>query len=356
MLYISKEGDVINTEPSNEYFKRVFVLIEFWNSDIETISIKTSGSTGTAKTIVVSREKILSSIDMTQTAFYLNNNDSFFCCLNINYIAGMMMVFRALKIGGDLIVVEPSSNPFEKLNNLDYLLRDNRGRNFFAFVPLQLQTILSNEKWIELANTAKAIIIGGAAIDKETEKKCKVLRSSVYATYGMTETLSHVAIRNINEKETSYLPLKGVEIAKNDNNCLLIKAAVTDNKWLTTNDIVEIKSKNRFIIKGRIDNVINTGGVKVNLEEIEIKIQDKLKMKSRFFCFGLEDKVLGQKLVLVIESTEIPIDRQKLIEIFSKFEVPKEIFFIQKFKETGSGKIDKIKTLNEIVQHKIPNV
>lgn len=349
MLYLSKEGEIINTESGIEYYKKALKILDDWNSGSTKFEIKTSGSTGIPKKIILERKEIEASINLTKNAFDLYGDNLFYCCLNIESIAGMMMLFRSQWLDGELLIVEPSSTPFSKLGNLDYLLNENRGRNFFAFVPLQLQKILEDEKYIQVLKTARAILVGGAAVNNNLKAKIVEHFLPVYETYGMTETVSHIAIKNLRLEEEYFKTLEGVEIKTNLNACLMIKSPTTSGKWISTNDIVEIIDNQHFKLIGRFDNIINSGGIKIQLEEIERQISDKLQIENRFFCFGIPDEKLGQKLVLVIESKEKDISIKRLSTILSKFEVPKEIFFVEKFSETDSSKIDKRKTIDEIL-------
>lgn len=349
MLYFSKEGELINTESGNLYYKKAMQTLDDWNFGKTAFEIKTSGSTGIPKTIRLKRALIEASIDMTKKAFDLYDSHLFFCCLNIENIAGLMMLLRSQHLKGELMLVEPSSDPLEKLGNLDYLFSDNRGRNVFAFVPLQLQKLLENEKYIQILKTAKTILVGGAAINTDLKTKISELYLPVFETYGMTETISHIAIKNIRLEEENFNVLEGVEIKLNEAGCLMIKSRTTDFDWITTNDIVEIIDNKSFKLIGRYDNIINSGGVKIQLEEIERKIEENIKIESRYFCFGIPDEKLGQKLVLIIESQEKIISKEQLSTILSKFEVPKEIYFVEKFSQTASSKIDKHKTIDEIL-------
>ncbi|OYU67027.1 MAG: hypothetical protein CFE22_05995 [Cytophagaceae bacterium BCCC1] len=349
MLYFSKEGELINTESGNVYYKKALQILDDWNFGKTAFEIKTSGSTGIPKTIHLKRELIEASIEMTKKAFDLDDGHLFFCCLNIENIAGLMMLLRSQRLKGELMLVEPSADPLEKLGNLDYLFSDNRGRNVFAFVPLQLQKLLENEKYIQILKTAKTILVGGAALNTELKAKIADLYLPVFETYGMTETISHIAIKNIRLDEDTFNTLEGVEIKLNDAGCLMIKSPTTDFEWITTNDIVEIIENKTFKLIGRFDNIINSGGVKIQLEEIERKIEENIKIESRYFCFGIPDQQLGQKLVLIVESEEKRISKEQLSTILSKFEVPKEIYFVKKFSETSSSKVDKHKTIDEIL-------
>ncbi|MDZ7935734.1 MAG: AMP-binding protein [Emticicia sp.] len=377
MIFLEQDGSCINTQPDNAYYKKVFDFKKAWESGQETFEIQTSGSTGTPKTIILHRKQMLASVRMTAKAFNLQAGDTAFCCLNVDYIAGMMMLVRAFEIGMDLVVVEPKSNPFEDIERHLYLLKTNRGQNFFAFVPLQIQTILESKPvFLEILNAAKAIIVGGAAVNDSILEKVQTIYRPVYVTYGMTETLTHIAIKRINgsEKDDFFNTLDGVDVKLNDESCLMIKSKTTDNEWITTNDVAEIINGSSFILHGRIDNVINSGGVKIQLEKIEKFAEmvlkklktDQQKLDGRYFVYSLPDEKLGERLIFVLEkatneafpsredATKIDI-LQGFKEILPKFEVPKEVFFVEKMIETPTGKIDKIKTINAYVLPQISN-
>lgn len=349
MLFYSNEGDILNTDTANNYYKKVLNIVDEWNSGKLDFEIKTSGSTGTPKKIKLHRKDILASVELTKNAFDLSEYNLFYCCLNIETIGGLMMLFRSQVLKSEFLVVEPSSKPFEKLGNLEYLLNQKRGEVFFAFVPMQLQNMLEDHKSMQLLRTAKTILVGGASISPELKHQIYESELPVYETYGMTETISHIALKNLYEGDENFKVLEGVEIKTNAQNCLMIKSPSTADLWIETNDIVEIIDKNSFKLLGRIDNVINSGGVKIQLEKIEEIINENTILKERFFCFGIPDEKLGQKLVLVVESKEKKVSKEQLSSILSKFETPKEIYFVEKFSETSSSKVDKRKTIDEIL-------
>lgn len=361
MLFISSDGTIINTSSNNPYYKKALELREKWFSEAENFTIHTSGSTGKPKEIILTRSQIKASISQTQKAFNLVEGDTAFCCLNIEYIAGMLMLFRAFEIGMDVLVVEPSSNPFESLGNQQYLLQSSKGNNFFAFVPLQIENIL--EKNPESLLTAKAIIVGGASVNETTLEKIQQISKPIYATYGMTETVTHIAIKQLNgvEKTDYFEILEGIEIKTDSRNCIQIKGQTTNNEWITTNDVVELINEKQFKLIGRADNIINSGGVKIQLEKVENVVEKILHEKlinQRFFCFGILDEKLGQKLVLIIEGeTQSESNNTEIITALSqklpKFEVPKEIFWIERFIETPTNKIDKNRIINEFILNKI---
>ncbi len=372
MVFLEKDGTYINTDSSNEYYDKVLTFKKLWDGGQEVFTMKTSGSTGIPKEITLYRKQLIASAKMTAKAFDLQEGDTAFCCLNIDYIAGMMMLVRAFEIGMDLIVVEPKSNPFVEIEKHLYLLNTNRGRNFFAFVPLQIQTILNETPVLgEILNSAKAIIIGGASVNENILEKIQKIYRPIYATYGMTETITHIAIKRLNgsAKDDFFNTLDGVDIKLNENSCLMIRSKAIGNEWITTNDVAEIINGSSFVLHGRIDNVINSGGVKIQLEKIE-KVGEgilrKLQIEKLFYIYSLPDEKLGERLILVLEkATEnlsqgsidgIKIDILKAFkEILPKFEVPKEVFFVEKMIETPTGKIDKIKTINAYVLPQISN-
>jgi len=371
MLFLESDGNYINTLPKNPYYEKILQFKNDWESGKDSFELMTSGSTGTPKKIVIPRKLMIESVRMTQQAFDLEAGDTAFCCLNIDYIAGMMMLVRAFEIGMDLVIIEPCANPLAAVKKHSYLLTGRRFRTFFAFVPMQLQTIFEETpQYAEILNASKAIIVGGAKVNEFVTNQVQQLYRPVYVTYGMTETLSHVAIKKINGiKDDFFNTLNGVNIRLSDDHCLMIQSPTTNNEWIKTNDVVEIFNESSFELHGRIDNVINSGGVKIQLENIEnisSSVLAKMDLNKPFFAFSLPDETFGERLILVIEypemvsfSTEsenLKIDiRNELKLVLPKVEVPKEVFFTPKFLETPTLKIDKIKTINAYVQPQISN-
>ncbi|MFT7249360.1 MAG: O-succinylbenzoic acid--CoA ligase [Arcticibacterium sp.] len=349
MIYVSREKELVNYQPQNDYFEKVKDFVLLWESGVQTLEVQTSGSTGEAKIIKLNRNQILASVEQTKNAFHLNEEHLFICNLSINHIAGKLMIIRALTLNSELIVIHPEGDFIKNLGNQTYLLHRNAGKVFFAFVPLQLEKILRTSDGYDILHKAKAIIVGGAAVNSHLLQKIKDLKVPVYATYGMTETVTHVAIKKLNgtEPDPYFTVLEGTEIRLNKLACLVVKNTATDNKWLDTNDLTKLITDKSFSLLGRLDNVINSGGLKLNLDLIEHKIDSILSHNIPFFCFGLPDEHLGQKLVLCLES-----DRKdttilgQLKNQMPKFNSPKEVLVFKKFERTLSGKIDKTKTIN----------
>lgn len=332
--------------PNPEYEQKVFDFCEKWLSGQQEFTLKTSGSTGEPKPILLTRFQMEASAKLTGKTFELKPDDKALVCLNVEYIAGIMMLVRGMVLGLELTIIEPNSNPLENLENQEF--------DFVAFVPLQLQKILENENQIEVLNKMKAIIVGGAAVNEVLAKDIQQLKVPVYSTYGMTETVSHIAIRRLNgvNKSENFQVLKDVKIGIDERNCLNIIADASNNKLIQTNDIVEIINENEFKLIGRFDNIINSGGVKIQLEKVE-KVFEKYLANKRFFAFGIADLTLGQKLILVVETEDL-VNEKILFEAkerLTKYEFPKQIFTIKNFSETPTGKIDKKATIKRLNLH-----
>ncbi|MFC4739913.1 AMP-binding protein [Flavobacterium ponti] len=306
-----KEGD--------DFEKPVGNFILDWFDNNEFIVMQTSGSTGKPKSIQVKKQAMINSALATGDFFKLEPGNTILNCLPVKFVAGKMMFIRAFILGLEMDFVAPSSHPLELID---------KQYDFTALVPLQAMNS------IEFLHNFKTIIIGGAAVSNELEKKLKPIKSNIYETYGMTETITHIAARKLGKKVFTTLP--NVVLSQDENNCLLIHATAISDEIIHTNDIVELVSESEFKFLGRFDNVINSGGIKLIPEQIEKKLAKIIS--NRFFVMGKEDKELGEHLVLVVEGETYPIDLDKITTL-DKYEKPREIIFVPKFKETGSGKI-----------------
>ena len=306
-------------------------ISEWYSTNIE-MDLKTSGSTGKPKSISVKKDWMQNSAELTRKTFGLKKGDSALLCMPMKYVAGKMMVVRALELGLDLKVVEPSSNP---LKNMDEII------DFAAMVPFQLENSLND------LDQVKTLIVGGGQVSPKLVEKLQIESTQVYETYGMTETLTHVAIKPLNGPNISDLfrALDGIHFEKDDRGCLAIHASALNPVPIVTNDLVELIDENSFRWLGRFDNVINSGGVKIIPELVEAKLLSIIP-NNRFFINGESDESLGEKVVLVVEGNVIEISFDSL----EKFEKPKEIYFISEFLETESGKIRRGETL-KIIQY-----
>ncbi|MCY2686748.1 AMP-binding protein [Salinimicrobium sp. TH3] len=311
-----------------------------WLNDKDYIEVKTSGSTGPPKVISIKKQQMVNSARSTGKFFDLGPGTTALHCLPTNFIAGKMMLVRAMLLGWKLDLELPKANPLDRIFKI---------YDFCAMTPFQLDNSLSRLHLI------KKLIVGGGAVSSNLRNLVQGINTKVYETYGMTETVSHIAARNVNargkklEEPLPFTTLPNVKIDIDERDCLIIEAPQLSDKTLITNDVVELISENKFIWKGRIDNLINSGGVKLYPEEIEAKLAPIIA--HRFFVTSLPDPALGEKLVLMVESefSETALNNLereiKACRKLGKFEVPKKIYFVEKFEETANGKIHRANTL-----------
>lgn len=299
-----------------------------WFDDKTYIEMNTSGTTGAPKLIRVEKEAMVSSALSTGDFFDLNPGNKVLHCLPVDYVAGKMMFVRSFILGLDMDFVEPNSHPLE-YNDVKY--------DFAAMVPLQAKNSLDKLKNI------KKIIIGGVKIHKSLEQELVKLPNEIYETYGMTETITHIAAKRVGERAFTVLP--NVTVSSNENNCLVVHAKKINPEPIVTNDIVEIVSDKQFVWLGRFDNVINSGGIKLIPEKIEEKLSTHIP--RRYFVYGQADDVLGEKVVLYVEGEPIAID-EEVFSVLDKYEKPKNIVFIPKFTVTATGKIVRKESIDSL--------
>jgi O-succinylbenzoic acid--CoA ligase len=310
-----------------------------WLNEKDYVEVKTSGSTGAPKKIRIKKQFMINSAKATGRFFDLPAKTTALHCLPANFIAGKMMLVRAMVLGWNLDLVLPKANPLDQVFKI---------YDFCAITPFQLDNSLSRLHLI------KKLIVGGGAVSSNLADLVQGVSTEVYETYGMTETVSHIAARRINPRKKKEDPipftvLPNVSITTDDRNCLVITAPQVAEGTLVTNDVVETLSDKTFIWKGRFDNVINSGGIKLYPEEIEAKLAPIIA--HRFFVTSLPDPALGEKLVLMVES-EFSETALKTLEKeiknchkLGEYEVPKKIYFVEKFEETPNGKIHRVNTL-----------
>lgn len=308
-----------------------------WLDDKDYVIVKTSGSTGYPKKIKIKKQAMVNSAIATGDFFNLRPGDKVLHCLPSNFIAGKMMIVRAIVLGLDLDMVEPAAFPL-----IDY----EKNYTFSAFTPMQLKNFAKHLKAI------KTVIVGGGQVSKTIIDLIKDKKPNVYETYGMTETVSHIAVKQLNNfshaelvSASHFKILPNISISTDERNCLVIEAPMLSEEKIITNDIVKLYSETEFEWLGRYDNVVNSGGIKLFPEQIEAKLQDKIDRE--FFVTSKLDDTLGEKLILVIEGDKINIDNS-VFESLDKYEKPKEILFIKKFAQTASGKIHRVKTIKPL--------
>lgn len=299
-----------------------------WFSDEKTVQLHTSGSTGTPKIITARKEAMMESARMTCEALGLEAGDRALLCMNLRYIGAKMVVVRALVADLELVVRAASGHPLcdvaEKIC-------------FAAIVPLQLYNMLQNDEERRRLAAIDKVIVGGGAVDAELERAVYELPNAVYSTYGMTETLSHIALRRLNGKEASslYTPFEGIGLSLSEEETLVIDAPMLCGR-LETNDRVRIHADGRFEVLGRRDNVFNSGGVKIQIEEDEMLLRTVIRVP--FALTSVSDVRLGQAVVLLVAGD---FEERKLDGCLPKYHFPHHVWRVGKIPETGNGKIDR---------------
>ncbi len=314
---IIKEGE--------EFQKDLAKFIFDWFNKLPYLEVTTSGTTGKPKIIKIDKQAMVNSALATGNYFDLWPGNKVLHCLPIRFIAGKTMLVRAFILGLDVDFVKPNSRPLKYIDTK---------YDFAAMVPMQVQNSLE-----DLGNVKK-IIIGGAIISQKLEKQILKLPIEAYETYGMTETITHVAARRVGEKAFTVLP--NVKISTDENNCLLINAPRISKNTIVTKDIVKIVNDKQFEFLGRFDNIINSGGIKLMPELIEAKLAKYIN--KRFFVAGVADVLLGEKLILIVEGAHQTLD-EAIFSSLDKYEKPKEVKFLEKFIETENCKILRNETL-----------
>jgi len=314
-----------------EWERELYTFLRLWFSPSDFIEAQTSGSTGTPQTIRLPKTTMQQSASRTIEYFGLQDGNRILLSLPSRFIAGKMMVVRAITGQMDLITVDPSS---------DFDLLIDETFDFGAMVPNQVFKLLESPSGRQKIENIRNLLIGGSSIPANLETQISQLTNRVVLTYGMTETASHIAIRELSGEKHSdiYHCLQGITVTSGQNDCLQIfDSNLTE--LLQTKDIAEILSLTSFRILGRVDDVIISGGIKYWPEKIEKKLESTIP--RRFIISSLPDEKLGEKLVLVIEGelAGIGVINKKLTEILPSFERPKSICFLEKFPETPNGKL-----------------
>lgn len=308
-------------------------FLKEWNDASPYIQVQTSGSTGTPKQMKVRKEQMRQSARLTCEFFSLQPGDKALLCMPLQYIAGKMMVVRALWAGLDLIVREPSGHP---LKEVDVPLR------FAAMIPLQVYNTLQVPEERERLCRTDILIIGGGPVDKALEEEIRKLPNRVYSTYGMTETLSHIALRRLNGPTASlyYTPFPSVGLSLSPEETLVINAPLVCDTPLQTTDVARLLPDGRFQILGRKDNIINTGGIKVQTEQLEEVLRSIISVN--FAITAIPHPKFGEAIALLMEKRSLKEEEKKQIaRIVPKFQQPRQTVVVDTIPLTGSGKIDR---------------
>ena len=339
-----------------------------WLRGDTAFEVRTSGSTGAPKPIWLARTQMEASARATGDVLGLLPHHVALVALPAHYIAGRMMLVRGCVLDLDLRLVEPASDPFADL-------ADGAHVDFAAFVPLQFQSLLDIAlgvpsdscppeeaaravRYRRLLEGMAAILVGGGPVSATLEAQIGQLAAPVYHTYGMTETATHVALRPLNSPGAGgrFVPLPGVMLGSDERGCLHIRGPMTGGATVQTHDQVELYPDGTFVWLGRWDNVINSGGVKVQVEQVEAAaaqvaaVQPELGLaRRRFFVAGFPDARLGQEVVMVVEG--VPLDGVQEIQLLQmlgqqlpRYHAPRRLLYLPAFADTTTGKIDRRQT------------
>lgn len=328
-------------DQEQEWLKEFAQVIIDWHDDRDFMTAQTSGSTGTPKTIKLSKEAMKKSALKTGQYFDLPSKTFASAALPYSFIAGKMMVIRSLVLNWNFTIVPPQSNPLTYAEDeLD----------FVTMTPHQLSTVLKESKWkLELV---KKILLGGAPVGKELLQEIQSMQTEVYLGYGMTETITHIAVKRLNGDNPSehFTALDGVHFSQSTEGTLHI-ASDHLREEVQTNDVVSLISDKQFQWLGRADNVINSGGIKIHPEQVEEKISEVLKQP--FFITSRKNEVYGEEVILLIEGE--PSDKSALTDMLlttlSKMELPKDIIFVSQFEYTDTGKVKRKETFDKTLKN-----
>lgn len=330
-------------QPLADWEKHVWQFISWWADDsIQQIEVHTSGSTGTPKAITHTKQAMLASAEATCATLQIRQGCEALLCLPANKIGGMMMIVRSIYNRMDLHCIQPDTKPIDALP-------DDNEIYFAALTPMQIKYVKDDYNTYRKMERINTIILGGETPSPKLIDYMRHATNNIYATFGMTETISHIALKKVNgiKPDEHYTTLQGISIATDDRSCLVIDAPALNVHQLHTNDIVNLASPTQFDWLGRYDNVINTGGIKIYPESIEQKLMQLIKVP--FFIAGIPDDATGQKPVIVLETDNLSKSDYEELNCFfkqlSKYERPRDIISVRNFVRTGNGKVDRNKTL-----------
>lgn len=322
------------TGQTSDFLRDLYDFLKDWFNESPTIKVYTSGSTGIPKELVVRKEQMIQSARLTCEYLGLREGDTVLLCMPLKYIAGKMVVVRALVAGLDLILRTPSGHPLADVTTPIC---------FAALIPLQVYDSLQVPEERNRLSAIGTLIIGGGSIAPSLEKEIHKLPNAVYSTYGMTETLSHIALRRLNGPDMSpyYHPLPSVKLSLSGDGTLVIDAPLVSDERLVTNDMARILPDGSFTILGRKDNIVNSGGIKIQIEEVEEALRPHLD--TTFAITSVPDPKFGEILVLLlanpVSTQDSPI--REAIDNLPPYHRPKQILEVDTIPQTGSGKIDR---------------
>ena len=315
-------------------------FIAQWNDDSDTVEVHTSGSTGDPKVMRVEKRRMLASARATCDFLGLRAGDTALLCMSVDYIAGKMMVVRSIERGMKLLAVEPSSHPLAVPE-----IFDEMGKNvdFAAMVPLQVYSSLQVPRERELLGNIRHLIIGGGPLDASLERELQGFDNAIWHSYGMTETLSHIALRRVSGPGASpwFTPLPGITVSTAEDHCLVIDAPHLCSGRLVTRDVVEMSDNDdiqQFKVLGRIDNVINSGGIKVHTEQVEKELAPHVSRP--FLITKCPDSKFGEIVVMLLQgsSADIPLAREACEHYLDRYARPKHILAVPFLPMTPTGK------------------
>jgi O-succinylbenzoic acid--CoA ligase len=291
-------------------------IINSWNAGQQEFAITTSGSTGQPKPFLLQRPQLIWSAQQTLKHF-IEHPGKQLICLPVNKVGGFMQIIRSLVWQQPFYYNPPSANPL-----LNPKLPSDC--TIASFTPHQLYHILQHPESQLKLHQFQSVLIGGGELSPEMEKQLiqQYPKTQFVHTFGMTETYSHFAGRFLGDDW--YQLTDNIEISVNQNQCLVLRSPITQNQWLTTNDVVEIqnidfhknsnnsnelpKYSQRFKWIGRSDFTINSGGIKIQIETVENQIIETLNWsRTDFFCWGFPHESLGQELTLIVLSESLII-------------------------------------------------
>lgn len=332
---LSTLNDLLKVYPEA---KQLVQFILDWQQNKTSFQFHTSGSTGSPKVIDVLREQIVASVMATGKYLGLKPEHRALLALNPNFVASIMMVARCLHLDMDLLLQRPTTNPIQQLD---------RSVDFASFVPMQIYKMIEVGD-IEKISLIRQVLVGGAPLSTAAFVRLSNLKTNIYLTYGMTETVSHIALMPVKGslKDACYEVLPGIDIGEDKDHCLHVTGAVTNHVSVQTNDIVTILMDHKFRWLGRRDHVINSGGIKIQPERVEEAIRPLLPDGVDCMVSWVPDENLGSACVLISENYALSKDEFKCLqdvvkETFSKHHIPKSNYTLEAFVRTPSGKLQR---------------